>query len=80
MSSIEGALTCRGRYDPSSFGHGIAAMEANWPFCWASDDLPVAWSEAFDADVFAALPLRAKLGLRRERSQTSLKFSLAAPT
>jgi hypothetical protein len=27
----------------------------------ASDDLPVAWSEAFDADVFAALPLRAKL-------------------
>ena len=28
----------------------------------ASDGLPVAWSEAFDADVFAVLPLRAKLG------------------
>jgi hypothetical protein len=27
----------------------------------ASDGLPVAWSEAFDADVFAVLPLRAKL-------------------
>jgi len=28
----------------------------------ASDGLPVAWSEAFDADIFAVLPLRAKLG------------------
>lgn len=27
-----------------------------------SDGLPVAWSEAFDADMFAVLPLRAKLG------------------
>ena len=28
----------------------------------ASDQLPVGWSDAFDADVFAVLPLRAKLG------------------
>ena len=28
----------------------------------ASDGLPIGWSEAFDADVFAVLPLRAKLG------------------
>jgi hypothetical protein len=31
-------------------------------FLLASDGLPVAWNEAFDADIFAVLPLRAKLG------------------
>jgi hypothetical protein len=57
---IEGARHV-GEARSSSFGHGIAAMEASWPFCWLLMTSPVAWSEAFDADVFAALPLRAKL-------------------